>query len=159
MGLFCYNFSYVCSSLAFEKKNSNYFLLGQHCYQPALKKKENLLCYISGCLKAFFLWLERSSFKNFSVVFVLIHELFQFTHSHNQITLLRQEALADQSLHTYILSDLCRDRLSVWCWILSLTQTAAPLQSFVVWLFFFFLQFKVFLQLSPCSFCVFTQRK
>lgn len=54
-----------------------------------------------------------------------------YTHS-VPITLLRQAAPSDQSLYTYILSDPRRSRLSVWSWILSLTQTAAPLQSSVV---------------------------
>lgn len=53
-------------------------------------------------------------------------------HTFKPITLLQHAAPADQSPYTYMLSDPCWSSLSVWGWILSLTQTAALLQSSVV---------------------------
>ena len=78
---------------------------------------------------------------------MLIPELFQFTHIFNPIILLRQAALHDRSLYTDILSDPHWSRLSLLSWILSLTQTAALLQSSVV---LFLSQLKVFHQLLRC---------
>lgn len=53
-------------------------------------------------------------------------------HIFKPIILLRQAAPCDQSLYTYMSSDPRWSRLSVWSRILSLTQTAALLQSSVV---------------------------
>lgn len=97
-----------------------------------LQNCKNPLRYISGCFKALSCDWGWHLLRTCSWCVLCWSLSCSSLHIFNPIILLRQAALCDQSLYTYRLSDPHWSRLSVWSRILSLTQTAALLQSSVV---------------------------
>lgn len=129
----CCKFQAVCVSLAVKKKNKKKkerekFLLVQQCYKTA-KSPYVTLQVVSKLLPL----TEAGTVWETCSCCVLCWSLScSSLHIFNPTILLRQAAPCDQSLYTYMSSDPRWSGLSVWSRILSLTQTAALLQSSVV---------------------------
>lgn len=125
-------FSGVCVTLAVKKKGQSLeqFLLVQQCYRAA-KIPHVTFQVVSKLLPACEWGWHLSRTCSWCVFYAdpgAVSSLLIF----KPICSDKQRRLIKVYMHTYILSDPRRSGLSVWSWILPLTQTAALLQSSVV---------------------------
>lgn len=118
----------LCDSCC-EKKRKVWSNLSCH---SNVTQVQNPRHYISACFKALPCDWGRHLLRTCSCCVLCWSLSCASLHIFSPIMARQQAAQRDQRLYTYTMSDPLWSRLSVWSWILSLTQTAALLQSSVV---------------------------